>query len=85
MAQNKPKLSLSGGKQSTVDNGMEHMYKGHKTLENEIEENDEVLMEKGEEEDFIEELASWGNLTLGERQEEERREAERRKEQSKGF
>lgn len=30
------------------------------------DDDDEVLMEKGEEEDFLEELASWGKLTLGE-------------------
>jgi hypothetical protein len=72
----------------SFDEGAEYLYKGLKTLkqhdENDVEDNDEVLMEKGEEEDFLEELASWGKLTLGERQE-ERREAERKKEISNSI
>ena len=41
-------------------------------------EKDEVLMEKGEEEELLEELESWGKLTQGE--EEQRREADKRRE-----
>ncbi len=37
-------------------------YRSTIKLQKSRDEDDEVLMEKGEEEDFLEELASWGKL-----------------------